>query len=248
MPLSRLSDYIPAEDCLPTAENNINARAQTRLSSRSSSPSPTDFGSSSPADGGGSSRTSIPRTYNAYAPESCICRPDMWGDDGDDEGSADVPDEELLAAYRDDFAPLFPYVVLRAGTTAKTLATSSPFLWSVIKMVATSHRNLLSMRRQMYHIMRHVSEHMIMRSERSVDLLRGLVVLLGFYHFQCVAHAQLHNLLALAVSLACELGLNRAVFAADRGAKLFVINHNYVNPRTSDEKRLMCGVWYLSSV
>jgi hypothetical protein len=47
-----------------------------------------------------------------------------------------------------------------------------------IRMVAC-FRSVKSIQGQMFHLMSHVSEHVLMRSERSLDLLSGIVVMLS---------------------------------------------------------------------
>jgi len=142
-------------------------------------------------------------------------------------------------------SPLFPFVIIRPGTTAAELAEKRPFLFSVIKM-ATSMNNVGSMKAQMYRIMQHIADYMLLRSERSLDLLQGLLVALGWYHHHCMMHAQMNNLMHLAISLIDDMALNRPSGLAER-TKLMVMNPDEPRPRTNDDKRALLGVWYLSS-
>jgi len=103
-----------------------------------------------------------------------------------------------------------------------------------------------SMQYQMYRIMLHISDHILMRSERSLDLLQGLVVILGWYHHHCLMHSQMNNLLHLAVSMLSDLGFNKQPTLAER-TRLMVLNPLEPSPRTNDERRALLGVWYLSS-
>jgi hypothetical protein len=102
------------------------------------------------------------------------------------------------------------------------------------------------MQGQMYRLMSHIAEHMLIRSERSLDLLLGIVVILGWHHYHCLLHAQLHNLVSLAMTLTAELGLKQSPSWQER-TKLMVINLGEVRERTNEEKRLLLAVWYLSS-
>lgn len=187
----------------------------------------------------------VPRTYNCYAPRQCLCRaPER----GEQPAPAPEADEKLLATYRDEMAPYFPFVIVSPGTTPAQLRESKPFLWSVIRMVA-SYRSARSMWAQGYGVMSHISEHVLMRSERSLDLLQGIIVVLGWYHYHCLMHAQLNNLAHLAMSLTADLGLNRhpAVTERVRLVKLTALPEAPIVP-TSEERRALLGVWYLSSV
>jgi hypothetical protein len=102
------------------------------------------------------------------------------------------------------------------------------------------------MQGQMYQLMKQIAEKMLLQSERSLDLLSGLVVILGWYHYHCFVHAQMHNLVSLAMSLVAELGLKRRPSWQER-TKLMVANLGDLEERTNGERRLLLAVWYISS-
>ena len=102
------------------------------------------------------------------------------------------------------------------------------------------------MRAQMYTIMTQISERMLIKSERSMDLLLGILVTVGWYHYHCLMHSQLNTLISLATTLVFELGLNRHPHINDRTA-LMVMQPNEPLPRTNEEKRAYAGVWFMSS-
>lgn len=182
----------------------------------------------------------VPDSYNADAPQSCICRPES--------GDAPPPpdsDEALLNIYRNDLLPAHPFVVIPPTMSAAKLKETRPFLMSAIRMVA-SFRSLRSMRAQMYHLMKHISEQMLIRSERSLDLLLGIIVIIGWYQYHCFMHAQLSNLISLAQTLVGELGLGMPPNRSHRTI-LMVLKPFDVQPRSNEEKRALAGVWFLSS-
>ncbi|KAF5607040.1 uncharacterized protein FSUBG_5498 [Fusarium subglutinans] len=179
---------------------------------------------------------SIPDTYNSYAPPQCICR--------QASGVAPPPpasDEELLKLYRKELQALHPFVIIPDGVTAAKLKTARPFLMSAIRMV-TSYRSLKSMRAQMYHLMKYIADHMLIRSERSLDLLLGIVVIIAWYKYHCFMHAQLNNLIALASTLVGELGLHRSPSVLER-TSLMVVTPFQPAERTNEERRALLGVW-----
>lgn len=102
------------------------------------------------------------------------------------------------------------------------------------------------MRAQMYHLMRHIADHMLIRSERSLDLLLGILVIAAWYQYHCFMHAQLNNLIALAITLVGELGLHRSPTALER-TNLMVVKPFIPERRTNEERRALLGVWFLSS-
>ncbi|CVL09337.1 uncharacterized protein FMAN_15501 [Fusarium mangiferae] len=182
----------------------------------------------------------IPETYNYHAPCRCICRPVA----GEVAGISET-DEDLLKIYRNTLARVYPFVVIPDQVTAKEMQATRPFLMACIRMVA-SFRSMRSVQGQMFRLMSHVSEHVLMRSERSLDLLSGIVIMLGWYHHHCVVHSQMHNLLSLAMTLTAELGLKRNPSWQERTV-LMVVNLGQVKERTNEERRLLVAVWFLGS-
>ncbi|KAF0328686.1 C6 transcription factor, partial [Colletotrichum asianum] len=154
-------------------------------------------------------------------------------------------DDNLLAIYRDEMAPHFPFVIIPAGVTASTLNATRPFLMASIRMVA-SIRSPRSMRGQMYRLLSYIADHMVLRCERSMDLLLGLVVILGWFHHHCIAHAQFDMLVSQAACLLGELGLKRGPSLTER-TRLIVMRPCELKQRTNEERRLLLAVWYLSS-
>lgn len=194
--------------------------------SRASSSSPTD---------------AVRATPKSFSENGCICRAQP--------GESAVPvenDETLLAIYVNELMPQYPFVTLPVDITAGELASSRPFLLAAIRMIA-SYRNIRVMRQQQYHIMKHLSEHMMMRSERSLEMLQVVLLLLGYYHYHCMMHAQMSHLAALAVSLAADLGINRSPEFSER-TRLLNLHPEAIRPRSNEERRAMCGVWYMHSV
>ncbi|CAK7229135.1 hypothetical protein SEUCBS140593_007144 [Sporothrix eucalyptigena] len=183
----------------------------------------------------------IPSTYNSFAPPSCICRPET----GETVTDAIESDDELLAKFRKYMHPLLPIIVLPASTTAAQLAADRPFLFLAIKTVA-SVDNYRSMQGLMYQLVNHVADYMLLRAERSIDLLQGLLTILSWYHHHCMMHAQLGNLLHLASSLVSDLGLTRPARLQER-TDLMVLHPNPPSPRTHEERRLLLGLWYIRS-
>jgi hypothetical protein len=141
--------------------------------------------------------------------------------------------------------PSYPFVIVSKDTTAQDLQATRPFLMACIRMVA-SFRNTRSTQGQMYQLMSYISEHMLIRSERSLDLLAGIVVMISWHNYHCFLHGQLQNLISLAMTLVAELGLKRPSGWQER-TRLMVMNLTNVKERTNEERRLLLAVWHLSS-
>jgi hypothetical protein len=155
-------------------------------------------------------------------------------------------DETLLSIYRNQLSSPLPFVIIPAATTPRQLQATRPFLMKVIRMVA-SVRHLRLVRGQSRAVMEHISNAMLMRSERSLDLLQGVLVFLGSYHYHCMAHAQFNNLIRLAVGLAEDIDLSTCPKSRQRRSQLPLVRAEEPVSRTNEEKRALLGVWYMSS-
>ncbi|KAH8882513.1 hypothetical protein GQ53DRAFT_753570 [Thozetella sp. PMI_491] len=182
----------------------------------------------------------VPKHYNSYAPPTCICCVEPGLAPGPPE-----TDETILTVYQTHLSPLFPFVIIPPGTTPEELETSRPFLFSAIRMVTTL-TNMRSMHAQMYKLIAQVSDRMLIRSEKSLDLLQGIIVMVGWHHYHCLMHSQMNNLIHLAQSLAADLGLNRHPSIQER-TSLMVLYPDDPPPRSNEERRAMLGVWYMTS-
>ncbi|KFY41583.1 hypothetical protein V495_04881 [Pseudogymnoascus sp. VKM F-4514 (FW-929)] len=155
-------------------------------------------------------------------------------------------DETLLSIYRNQLSSPFPFVIIPAGTTPSQLQVTHPFLMKVIRMVA-SIRHLRLVRGQSRAVMEQISNAILMRSERSLDFLQGILVFLGSYHYHCMAHAQFNNLIRLAVSLVEDMDLSTFPKSQQRRSHMPLVRAEEPVYRTNEEKRALLGVWYMSS-
>jgi hypothetical protein len=83
--------------------------------------------------------------------------------------------DALLENYQALMAKYFPFVVIPLNTTAQHLRASKPFLFLSVMAVSsyqkTGQQTTLSME-----IMKRLSEQMLFRGEKSLDLLQGVLV------------------------------------------------------------------------
>lgn len=187
-----------------------------------------------------SANTSLPG-FNAFARPTCTCQPKI----GKQDFGPVESDEALLSIYNNQLRSQFPFVVIPPGVNMVQLQQSRPFLAKVIRMVA-SIKCRRSMWGQSRAVMQHISDAVIMRSERSLDLLQGIIVFLGYYHYYCLAHGQFSNLTHLAISMIGDMGLERrtklretALYSAMDPEERRVI--------TNEERRCLVGAWYMGS-
>ncbi|KAB5578728.1 hypothetical protein GE09DRAFT_559672 [Coniochaeta sp. 2T2.1] len=156
-------------------------------------------------------------------------------------------DETLLYLYQIRISPLFPFVIIPPGIPYYDVRQQRPFLFACIRMVS-SLNDTQTMRPQIRLILSYIAEHALVQSDKSLDLLQGILIVLGWYHHHCLAHAQMNNLTCLATSLVADLGLNRRPPPPE--LKGFSFSHCKVQETaaSNEEKRALLAAWYLSSL
>lgn len=87
--------------------------------------------------------------------------------------------DALLYIYRNNMESQFPFVVIPDGVSAAELAQTKPFLYKTVIMAASYHDKSGQVR-MTKDIFQYVSTHMIIGNEKSMDLLQGLLVLMGW--------------------------------------------------------------------
>ncbi|KAJ5045348.1 hypothetical protein NUH16_002164 [Penicillium rubens] len=136
--------------------------------------------------------------------------------------------ERLVATFQFDLVPKFPFVLLAHGETAVRLRNREPFLFLCI--VAATIGSAHPLRKTVAEeIMNHVTSRIVARSERNLELLRGLLIHCAWYSYPAERyHPRLLLLAQLCVSISYDLGLHRK-----RSPSL-------------DEERALLGTYWLS--
>jgi hypothetical protein len=184
--------------------------------------------------------------FHPFPTPTCTCLGESDGklEDGLEPTESD---ETLLSIYRTRLSPQFPFVIIPNDLTANELQRSRPFLAKAIRMVA-SLRNRRFMWNQSRMLLRQISGSVFMRSDRSLDLLQGIIVFLGFYHYFCFAHGHFNNLAHLASSMVADMRLDRPR-ARELSRKRYLRGIDPEEPRemSNDERRAILVVWYINS-
>ncbi|KAK1813666.1 hypothetical protein LTR12_011939 [Friedmanniomyces endolithicus] len=107
----------------------------------------------------------------------------------------------------------FPFYCLRPDASVVDMATDRPLTTVAICTVTSSaHPDTQARLAQAF---RHaLSATVIMRGERSMDLLQGLMIFLAWHHNYMVKQ-QIHQLLYLLAGMAADLGLHRQPYETD---------------------------------
>ncbi|KAK2594267.1 hypothetical protein QQS21_008046 [Conoideocrella luteorostrata] len=237
--LNGLVNLLQATGELPNNHSSLTALSDAAAREHSAVAQDTPSASSTTSYQPYSNSWTIPETYNSNAIPACICRPEP--------GNAPPPpdsDDVLLELFRTQMQPVFPFVVIPPSVNASQLQASRPFLMSAIRMV-TSFRSLRSMSAQMYRLMSHIADHVLLRSTRSLELLQGILLMISWHQYHCLMHGQMNNLVSLAMSLVGDLGLNYPPGVREQ-ARLMVAKPDEPSGRTNEERRALLGVWFVS--
>ncbi|TGO78420.1 hypothetical protein BELL_0067g00140 [Botrytis elliptica] len=158
--------------------------------------------------------------------------------------------ERLVRLYQMEMTAKFPFVVIETGgLTGKQWVASKPMLGKAVLMAA-SYYNLP--RQTVYEtaLVRDLTERIMVRREKTLELLQTILVFCGWYHYHCLGHPHLNNLIGLAMGLAGDLGLNKPP-SADRFRYPF--GHSRATAgdfsrRTMKQRRALAGLFYLTSL
>lgn len=163
--------------------------------------------------------------------------------------------EMALLIFQTKLASRFPFVVIPAATTYQQLRQAKPFLSQTVVLVA-SKQNEASRTEGENLLLAYLSEHLVVRGEKSLDLLQGLLVYIAWGRYQFHNNAQMSVLLQLAAALVVELGLDKAPRRSrekhqslmDAVGDMSQFSTTQSNSHTSDERRAFSGCFYLSSM
>ncbi|KAI9154696.1 LOW QUALITY PROTEIN: Transcription factor himD [Paramyrothecium foliicola] len=135
----------------------------------------------------------------------------------------------LVDMFRANHVPKFPFVVLSHDETATRLRTREPFLFLCVAAVAMGSAHPL---RKIIadEVMRHVTMRIVARSERSLELLRGLLIYTAWYSYPAQKnYPQLNLFVQICVSIMHDLHLHAKQTLKD------------------DECRAVLGTYWLSA-
>lgn len=92
-----------------------------------------------------------------------------------------VPQEAalLLLEYRTLMADQFPFVVVLPDATSESLRKERPVLWGAI-MTAASYHNPVRQEALGWKMMEEFSTRLLIKAEKSLDLLQGLLIHLSW--------------------------------------------------------------------
>ncbi|OQE27483.1 hypothetical protein PENSTE_c004G01621 [Penicillium steckii] len=137
--------------------------------------------------------------------------------------------ENLIQTFKSAFVPKFPFVLIASTETAVQLGKREPFLFLCV-IAATIGSSHPLRKKVTEEVMKHITLRVVERSERNLELLRGLLVYSAWYTYPAERyHPQLLLLIQFCVSILYDLGLHKKSTAS------------------LDEQRALLGTYWLSS-
>ncbi|KAI1628076.1 hypothetical protein EDD37DRAFT_290559 [Exophiala viscosa] len=163
-------------------------------------------------------------------------------------------EERLFSDFRTYMNGYFPYVIIPPQVSSASVREEKPFLFRTCIAVAC-HVDPPVQRQLGEELFRHIGESMLLKAEKSLDLLQGILVLISWYQCYNFYNPQWMNLLHLASALAIDLGINRPNHSGPWPPVGMVVDTNQLihgksvnhGCKTSDERRALLGVYYLTA-
>jgi hypothetical protein len=159
----------------------------------------------------------------------------------------------LLTKYKRVHSTFFPFVIIAPEVDALTCRRETPFTFLAIVTACIEDDHMLQ-RRLGKELRRLLCERVVMSCERNLDLLQGLLVMLGWNHFHFnPAQKRMHMTLQFALTLMMDLELDRCPAHRDQrvGSHMcsLSINKIWQNEcrRSTAEIRALMGLFYLCS-
>lgn len=148
--------------------------------------------------------------------------------------------EMLLDRYQQLLSPGMPFVIVPREATAQLMHEQRPVLLRAISTVTLFH-DLPRQQTLVKDLIRDIAERMLVKSEKSTDLLQGILLLIGWFHPHIFWCHQWLNLIHLGISLTVELGMDRALHQCEQESKGKRI-------ATLAEHRALLGLFYYTSM
>ncbi|PYI03937.1 hypothetical protein BO78DRAFT_321610 [Aspergillus sclerotiicarbonarius CBS 121057] len=117
--------------------------------------------------------------------------------------------DQLLDKFRTQKMPQFPFVMVAADMDIESLRQRSPFLLLCIVTVCMEHKPLLQHKLEAL-VRETAATRLIVKSERNLDLLLGLLVHCAWFHYHWrTTHIHKYMLLEMAHMVVVDLGIDK---------------------------------------
>ncbi|KAL1963469.1 hypothetical protein VTN77DRAFT_8370 [Rasamsonia byssochlamydoides] len=238
----------------PTVDNATAAAgwnfAEVEASAQAAAPNPSNVSNHRPMEGIGCGPVANPITLSPLTPGSVSAhvQPFAYALPPDLEPSPEEA-EDCLKTFRTRNLKYFPFTYIPESTSSQQLRQEWPFFWLCIMAITTKTvSKQLGLGRAIRQI---ASQEILVDGERNLDLLFGLLVFVGWGHYQVHSGPIMTVYTHLCMSLVFDLGLHRPL-QEDCNRMLRCFSH--VHPkirlpqtRTMEHRRAALACFLLSS-
>ncbi|KAF5235576.1 hypothetical protein FAUST_6995 [Fusarium austroamericanum] len=163
---------------------------------------------------------------------------------------------ERLALYTRDYVPHFPFVPLSGAMTSQELYIESSLLFWTILAVVSPLEDKVQMEFKAW-FRKYLAEHVIVRQEKSVDILQAILVYLGWNDFHFYGELQVTNIVQMAIGLVIDLRLDKFAGSFLGGPKTLLGDAWTTMGKaclkgkvyqTSADKRAVLGVYHITKL
>jgi hypothetical protein len=163
---------------------------------------------------------------------------------------------ERLALYKRDYVPHFPFIPLPSGMTSQELYIESSLLFWTILAIVSPLEDKVQMEFKAW-FRKYLAEHVIVRQEKSLDILQAILIYLGWNDFHFYGELQVTNIVQMAIGLVIDLRLDKFAGSFLGGPKTLLgdawttMGKSCLKGKvyqTSADKRAVLGVYHITNL
>ncbi|KAM0211275.1 hypothetical protein ACHAQD_010333 [Fusarium lateritium] len=163
---------------------------------------------------------------------------------------------DCLNIYRRDYVPNFPFVPVPEHMTSHELFVESSLLFWTILAVVSPLEDKVQMEFKLW-FRKYLAEHLVVRQEKSVDILQAILIYLAWNDFHFYGELQVTNIVQMAIGLVIDLRLDKHSGCFLGGPKTLLGDAwtSMAKPcfktkadHTTTDKRAMLGVYHITNL
>ncbi|KAF4428278.1 cercosporin resistance [Fusarium acutatum] len=163
---------------------------------------------------------------------------------------------ERLDVYRRDYVPHFPFVPVPSSMCASELYVESRVMFWTILAVVSPLNDKVQMEFKAW-FRRYLAEHLVVRQEKSIDILQAMLVYLAWNDFHFYGELQVTNIIQMAIGLVIDLRLDKhaghflggpKTLLGDAWTSMSKHPLKMKAHQTAAEKRAVLGVYHITNL
>ncbi|KAF4345015.1 cercosporin resistance [Fusarium beomiforme] len=163
---------------------------------------------------------------------------------------------ERLDVYRRDYVPHFPFVPVPTSMCASELYVESRLLfWTILAVVSPLGEKVQMEFKAWFR--RYLAEHIVVRQEKTIDLLQAMLIYLAWNDFHFYGELQVTNIVQMAIGLVIDLRLDKPSGHFLGGPKTLLgdawtsMGKHHIRVKvhqTPADKRAVLGVYHITNL